>query len=91
MIESLIVGVALLAVGGVVGRATKWIDKRGSEDDTAKTAIIKLTTSVDHIANELTAIRTDMREDRRELFGRLGTAEQRIAKLEATSSLHHGS
>lgn len=91
MIENLIVGVVCLVLGGLGGKATKWIDKRGNEDETAKTAIIKLTASVDHIASELTAIRTDMREDRRELFGRLGTAEQRIAKLEATSSLHHGS
>lgn len=91
MVENLIVGVVCLVLGGIGGKATKWIDKRGNEDETAKAAIIKLTASVDHIASELTAIRTDMREDRRELFGRLGTAEQRIAKLEATSSLHHGS
>ena len=35
------------------------------------------------VATDAARIREDMRTDRRELFGRLGTAEQRIAKLEA--------
>ena len=89
MIESLIVGVALLVVGGAVGRATKWIDRRGSEDETAKLSIVKLTSGVEHIANELTAIREDMRTDRRELFGRLSDVEQRVARLEATAEARH--
>lgn len=91
MIESLIVGVVCLLAGGIGRKATRWIDQRGSEDETAKMSIIKLTSGVEHIASELTAIREDMRTDRRELFGRISGVEQRVARLEATSSLHHGS
>ena len=88
MIENLIVGVACLFLGGVGGNAAKWVDRRGKEDQAANLAIAKLSSGVEHIASELTAIREDMRTDRRELFGRLGTAEQRIARLEATNHVN---
>lgn len=89
MLENLIVGVACLALGGLGGKASKWVDRRGQEDQAANLAIAKLSAGVEHIAAELTAIREDMRTDRRELFGRLGTAEQRIARLEAASAIQH--
>jgi hypothetical protein len=85
MVENLIVGLACLMLGGVGGSASRWVSARGAEDEKANIAIVKLSAGVEHIAAELTAIREDMRTDRRELFGRLGTAEQRIARLEA----HH--
>lgn len=87
MLENLIVGVACLALGGLGGKASKWVDRRGQEDQAASLAIAKLSAGVEHIAAELTAIREDMRTDRRELFGRLGTAEQRIARLEASAHI----
>jgi hypothetical protein len=89
MLENLIVGVACLLLGGFGGKAAKWVDRRGQEDQAANLAIAKLSSGVEHIASELTAIREDMRTDRRELFGRLGTAEQRIARLEATNHVTH--
>jgi hypothetical protein len=89
MLENLIVGVACLFLGGLGGKAAKWVDRRGQEDQAANLAIAKLSSGVEHIASELTAIREDMRTDRRELFGRLGTAEQRIARLEATTHITH--
>ena len=89
MIENLIVGVTCLALGGLGGNAAKWVDRRGKEDQAANLAIAKLSAGVEHIASELTAIREDMRTDRRELFGRLGTAEQRIARLEASTHTTH--
>ena len=85
MIENLIVGLACLLLGGVGGSASRWVAARGTEDKRANIAIVRLSAGVEHIATELTAIREDMRSDRRELFGRIGPAEQRIAKLEA----HH--
>ncbi len=54
MIESLIVGVVCLVAGGIGSKATRWVDQRGSEDETAKLSIVKLTTGVEHIANQLT-------------------------------------
>jgi hypothetical protein len=89
MIENLIVGVVCLVAGGIGGRVNRWVERRGNEDQAASLAIAKLSAGVEHIASELTAIREDMRTDRRELFGRLGTAEQRIARLEATSHINH--
>jgi hypothetical protein len=88
MIENLIVGVACLVLGGFGGSASRWVSRRGEEDQAANLAIAKLSAGVEHIATELTAIREDMRTDRRELFGRLGTAEQRIARLEASTHPH---
>lgn len=51
--------------------------------DEAREAVIKLTTAVEHIAAQLEVLHTDMKEDRRETFGRLSTVEQRVSKLEA--------
>lgn len=87
MIENLVVAVVCLVLGGVGGNASKWVERRSKEDQSASIAIVKLSAGVEHIANELTAIREDMHHDRREIFGRLGGAEQRIARLEATTEV----
>ena len=51
--------------------------------DEARPAVIRLTTSVEHIAEQLSVIHADMRDANRETFGRLNSVEQRLAKLEA--------
>lgn len=51
--------------------------------DEAKAAAIRLTAAVEHIASQLEAMHTDMKEDRKEVFGRLSTVEQRLSSLEA--------
>ena len=58
----------------------------GKRNDEARTAVIRLTTSVEHIATQLEQIHTDMREANRETFGRLNLVEQRVSKLEAAPS-----
>jgi hypothetical protein len=55
----------------------------GKRNDEARIAVIRLTTSVEHIATQLEQIHTDMREANRETFGRLNLVEQRVSKLEA--------
>ena len=55
----------------------------GKRNDEARDAVIRLTASVEHIAEQLTVIHTDMRDANRETFGRLNLVEQRLAKLEA--------
>ena len=52
-------------------------------NDEARTAVIRLTTSVEHIATQLEVIHTDMREANRETYTRLSSVEQRVSKLEA--------
>ena len=60
----------------------------GKRNDEARDAVIRLTTSVEHIATQLEVIHTDMREANRETFGRLNLVEQRVSKLEAHPHPH---
>jgi len=53
------------------------------KSDEAREAVIRLTSAVEHIASQLEVLHTDMKEDRKETFGRLSTVEQRVSKLEA--------
>ena len=52
-------------------------------NDEARDAVIRLTSAVEHIATQLEVLHTDIKEDRRETFSRLSSAEQRITMLEA--------
>ena len=51
--------------------------------DEARDAVIRLTMAVEHIATSLSELHSDIKEDRKETFGRLSTVEQRVSKLEA--------
>lgn len=52
-------------------------------NDEAREAVIRLTAAVEHIATQLEVLHTDIKEDRRETFGRISNVEQRVSKLEA--------
>lgn len=52
-------------------------------NDEARDAVIRLTAAVEHIATQLEVLHIDIKEDRRETFGRIGAVEQRVAKLES--------
>ena len=65
---------------GVAGMGVGSVIKRESAD---REAIVKLSMGVEHIGRELQAMREDLKEDRHEIYGRLGSIEQRISKLEA--------
>jgi len=52
-------------------------------NDEARDAVIRLTAAVEHIATQLEVLHQDIKEDRRETFGRIGAVEQRVAKLES--------
>ena len=67
-----VITVAAMGLGGFTRR-----------NDEARTAVIRLTTSVEHIAEQLSVIHADMRDANRETFGRLNLVEQRVSKLEA--------
>jgi hypothetical protein len=54
-------------------------------NDEARDAVIRLTSAVEHIATQLEVLHNDIREERRETFGRLNGVEQRVSKLEAGS------
>ena len=52
-------------------------------NEEARDAVVRLTAAVEHIAAQLEVLHSDMKEDRKETFGRLSTVEQRVSKLEA--------
>jgi hypothetical protein len=52
-------------------------------NDEARDAVIRLTAAVEHIATQLEVLHQDIKEDRKETFGRIGAVEQRVAKLES--------
>jgi hypothetical protein len=52
-------------------------------NDEARTAVVRLTSAVEHIATQLEILHTDMRDERKETFGRLNGVEQRVSRLEA--------
>jgi hypothetical protein len=43
---------------------------------------VRLTSAVEHIATQLEVMHLDLREERKEFFGRLNSVEQRVSKLE---------
>lgn len=51
-------------------------------NDQARDAVIRLTSAVEHIALQLEAMHSDIKDDRRETYTRLNSVEQRVSKLE---------
>ena len=45
-------------------------------------AVVRLTSAVEHIATQLEVMHLDLREERKEFYGRLNSVEQRVSKLE---------
>ena len=70
-------------VGTMIGVAGMGIGSILKRENADREAIVKLSMGVEHIGRELQAMREDMKEDRHEIYGRLGSIEQRISKLEA--------
>lgn len=56
----------------------------GKRNDEARDAVIRLTSAVESISVQLQILHTDIKDERRETFGRLNIVEQRVSKLEAT-------
>jgi hypothetical protein len=69
--------------GAAITAAAMGLGGFAKRNDEARTAVIRLTTSVEHIATQLEVIHTDMREANRETYTRLNSVEQRVSKLEA--------
>lgn len=55
--------------------------------DEARDAVIRLTAAVEHIATQLEVLHNDIKEDRKETFGRLNRVEQRVTVLESRPPL----
>ena len=74
-------------LAAVVGGAITWA-AMGSmgfsrRNDEAREAVIRLTAGVENIGKQLQILHTDIKDERKETFGRLNNVEQRVSKLEA--------
>lgn len=70
-------------VGAAFGVAATGVTGLVKRDNDASVAQARLTAAVEHIAGEVSQLRTDLREDRAELYPRISSIEQRLASLEA--------
>ena len=52
-------------------------------DDEASKCVVRLTVAVEHIAGEVSLLRSEIKSDRQELYPRINAMEQRIAILES--------
>jgi hypothetical protein len=77
---------AAAAVGGLITWIAMGVTGAGTRNSDARDAIIRLSSAVEHIATQLEVLHADMRDERKETFGRLNGVEQRITKLEASGS-----
>jgi ABC-type enterobactin transport system permease subunit len=70
---------ALAATLGGVFTAAGIVSNRVREN---REVVIRLTIAVENVGQQLEALHTDIRQDRREMYGRLANLEQRTARLE---------
>lgn len=73
------------SVGAVIGIATTSIGSIVSRGNKSSESVIRLTAAVEHIAGEVSLMRTEMRQDRTELFSRISNLEQRLSAIEGRS------
>lgn len=79
MLESVIAA----ALGAGIGIAAGGLGGMMRKDSEASMAVVRLTTAVEHIAGEVSLLRTEIKEDARELYPRLNNIEQRLSAVEA--------
>lgn len=70
------------AVGAVITVATMGIGAASKRAIEGRDAVIRLTSAVEHVATRLESLHVDIKADRREMFGRMNSIEQRVARLE---------
>lgn len=70
--------------GASVTIAAMGIGSSTRRNDEARSAVIKLTAAVEHVATRLETLHIDVKANSHETFARLNEVEQRLARLEAT-------
>jgi len=83
MIEVLAPILAAVA-GASISASAMGLASTSKKNNEARDAVIRLTSAVEHIATQLEVLHIDIKEDRKEMFGRLTTVEQRVSRLEVT-------
>jgi hypothetical protein len=73
-------------LAAVAGASLSWAAMgsmgRSNRAQSQQEAVVWLPSAVEHIATQLEVMHLDMRESRKETFGRLNSVEQRVSKLE---------
>lgn len=77
------VEVLAAVLGASISVAAMSFSSAGKRSSEAREAVVRLTAAVEHIATQLEVLHQDIKEDRRETFGRISSVEQRVSKLEA--------
>lgn len=78
--------IAAAALGGFSTLVTMGIGSTSKRAIEGREAVIRLTSAVEQIAKSLESLHVDIRDDRRETYGRISQIEQRVTKLEAFHS-----
>jgi outer membrane murein-binding lipoprotein Lpp len=71
------------AVGATIGVVASGIGNAMKRDRSDAVVVVRLTAAVEHIAEQVSLMREEIKTDRQELFPRINQIEQRLARLEA--------
>lgn len=70
-------------IGASVGVVASGIGSAMKRDRSDAVVVVRLTAAVEHIAEQVSLMREEIKADRQELFPRINQIEQRLARLEA--------
>jgi len=71
------------ALGAGIGIAASGVGGFVRKDQESAIAVIRLTAAVEHIAEQVSLMREEIKQDRQELYPRINQIEQRLTHLEA--------
>lgn len=71
-------------IGASVGAVASGIGSAMKRDRSDAVVVVRLTAAVEHIAEQVSLMREEIKADRQELFPRINQIEQRITRLEAS-------
>jgi hypothetical protein len=71
------------ATGATIGIIASGIGSAIKRDRSDAVVVVRLTAAVEHIAEQVSLMREEIKADRQDLFPRINQIEQRITRLEA--------
>jgi hypothetical protein len=71
------------ATGASMAILANWIGSALNRDRSDAAVVIRLTAAVEHIAEQVSLMREEIKADRQEMYPRINQIEQRITRLEA--------
>jgi hypothetical protein len=71
------------AVGATIGVIASGLGGFMRRDTEAAMSVVRLTAAVEHIAEQVSLMREEIKQDRQELYPRINQIEHRLTKLES--------